>query len=336
MAELDAAIDRFRAAVIRQDAIARQRLIQAYADALRRLRPLIELVELELLALDDVSPWRIFQLERWRILETQLYEEIAAIGRIENLHLTESQRRLVAMAGEHSRALALVQVAPADVARIAQGWVQVSPYAVESLIGATVDGAPLQRLFDAIGPDVANMARRMLSDAIALGQHPRIVANALTAATDQAFARTYTIARTEMLRAYRTAAIRTYQENTDILDGWIWVAAKSARSCAACLALDGQIFPLEERFMRQHVNCRCSCVASVSGVPWQRETGSEWLAKQPADVQDEVLGKRGGEAYRAGQVNLDDFIRQDVSAIWGPSYRDGGIGWARQQARNAA
>lgn len=332
MSELDAAIDRFRAAVLREDAIARQRLIQAYADALRRLRPLIELVELDLLSLAEVTPYRIFQLDRWRDLERQLFEEIARIGRIETLNLTEAQRQLVAMAADHSRALALVQAAPVDVARLSFNWVQLPANAVEALIGATVDGAPLMQLFERMGAGTTDLARGILTDAMALGQHPRIVANALSAVTDQMFARTYTIARTEMLRAYRTASIRNYAANSDILDGWVWVAAKSKRTCAACLALDGRVFPLEERFMRQHVNCRCSCVASVRGVPWQRETGSEWLAKQPKGVQDAVLGKKGGEAYRAGDVELGDFIRRDASAVWGPSYRDGGVTWAKAQA----
>lgn len=332
MSELDAAIDRFRAAVLREDAIARQRLIQAYADALRRLRPLIELVELDLLSLAEVTPYRIFQLDRWRELERQLFEEIARIGRIETLNLTEAQRQLVAMAADHSRALALVQAAPVDVARLSFNWVQLPANAVEALIGATVDGAPLMQLFERMGASTTDLARGILTDAMALGQHPRIVANALSAVTDQMFARTYTIARTEMLRAYRTASIRNYAANSDILDGWVWVAAKSKRTCAACLALDGRVFPLEERFMRQHVNCRCSCVASVRGVPWQRETGSEWLAKQPKGVQDAVLGKKGGEAYRAGDVELGDFIRRDASAVWGPSYRDGGVMWAKAQA----
>ncbi len=47
------------------------------------------------------------------------------------------------------------------------------------------------------------------------------------------------ISRTEMLRAYREATRRNYQANGDIVAGWRWLCAKQARTCAACLAMDG-------------------------------------------------------------------------------------------------
>ena len=62
------------------------------------------------------------------------------------------------------------------------------------------------------------------------------------------------------------------------------------------------------------------------------ETGAEWMAKQPNAVQDRVLGKAGGEAYRNGEVSLNDFVKVNESAEWGTSITDGGVGWARLNA----
>lgn len=333
---LEIAIDQFRSQVLARDAIARERLIQAYADAMRRLQSLVELTQVDIDKLiaegKAVSPYKIFQLDRWQELERQLQDELATVGRWAEIETTAAQRSLVAMSPEHARQLALVQ--QQNQAGILKAWANVPPNAIADLIGTTVNGAPLATLFDMIGPGAVDIARESMTSALALGQHPRIVANVFRDVLGQSFTRSYTIARTEMLRAYRSAAIREYQANADILDGWVWVAAHSDRTCAACLALDGRVFPLEERFMRQHVNCRCSAAPSIAGSPWERENGKDWLKKQSADRQDRILGKSGGEAFRAGEVELDDFVREDFSRVWGASYRDGGIGWAKEKAAN--
>src|SRR5262249_28228390 len=39
------------------------------------------------------------------------------------------------------------------------------------------------------------------------------------------------IARTETIRAYRETSHRTYQENSDVLEGWIWLSALNWRTC---------------------------------------------------------------------------------------------------------
>lgn len=40
----------------------------------------------------------------------------------------------------------------------------------------------------------------------------------------------------------------------------------------------------------------------------QRQTGEEWLREQPPEIQDKILGKAGGKAWRAGRVQLGDVV----------------------------
>jgi hypothetical protein len=47
------------------------------------------------------------------------------------------------------------------------------------------------------------------------------------------------VARTELLRVYRTVMIRECQANDDLLIGWEWLAALQPQTCPVCLALDG-------------------------------------------------------------------------------------------------
>jgi len=63
-----------------------------------------------------------------------------------------------------------------------------------------------------------------------------------------------------------------------------------------------------------------------------RESGSEWLARQDATVQDGIIGQRAGEAFRNGEVELRDFAKLQPSAEWGDAYVAGSFKYAQEQA----
>jgi SPP1 gp7 family putative phage head morphogenesis protein len=129
--------------------------------------------------------------------------------------------------------------------------------------------------------------------------------------------RSLTIARTETLRAYREASRLTYEQNADVVQSYVWVAALSRRTCAACLALHGQEFPLAEPF-GTHPNCRCTLVPRLRGEANPvEETGEDWLSRQPAATAEVVLGRTGAAAWQEGAVGLSDFVGERQSAGYG-------------------
>jgi len=125
-----------------------------------------------------------------------------------------------------------------------------------------------------------------------------------------------TIARTEMLRAYREGTRRRYAEAG--VKEWIWLSAQDLRTCPACLALHGRRFKVDEP-QRGHPNCRCTMVPAIPGVDYGIESGEAWLRRQPLEVQEAILGKTGGALYRAGIVQLKDFAKfreDDLGGMW--------------------
>lgn len=115
--------------------------------------------------------------------------------------------------------------------------------------------SPLKALFDEIGPQAAFKAREVFAQAIAEGWNPRKTGRALANQMEGlAKRRAVLIARTEQIRAYRTANRDVYARNADVLQGWRWTAAKTPATCAMCLALDGEIFPVEET-LSSHPAC---------------------------------------------------------------------------------
>lgn len=63
------------------------------------------------------------------------------------------------------------------------------------------------------------------------------------------------------------------------------------------------------------------------------QTGPEWFAQQPADVQRQILGNGAYEAYRRGEIQLQDMATRTESERWGGSVRRSTLTEARANAR---
>ncbi|MEQ1761550.1 MAG: phage minor head protein [Pyrinomonadaceae bacterium] len=179
--------------------------------------------------------------------------------------------------------------------------------------------SPLKALFDEIGPTATVKAREIFAQGIAEGWNPRKMGRILAGEVeDLTKRRAVLIARTEQIRAYRMANRDVYKRNSDVLRGWRWMAAKTPATCAMCLALDGEIFPVEET-LSSHPACRCSMLPLPNtdfGGP-QPASGADYFDKLSEAEQDRTLGKGKGKMYREGKITLKDNVRFRDHADWG-------------------
>lgn len=193
--------------------------------------------------------------------------------------------------------------------------------------------SPLKVLFDEIGPTAAVKAREVFAQGIAEGWNPRkmgrVLANEIEGLSKR---RAVLIARTEQIRSYRTANRDVYKRNGDVLRGWRWTAAKTPATCAMCLALDGEVFPVEET-LSSHPACRCSMVPLPNtdfGGP-QPTSGEDYFAKLPEADQDRVLGKSKAKMYREGKITLKDNVDFVDSPEWGRQPKPRTLSWLRDR-----
>ncbi len=212
-----------------------------------------------------------------------------------------------------------------------------SPLAIQALVGATQSNTPLAALFNGFGAEAANGAKTALISGVTLGYNPRQIAPSIQDALNISRYRALTIARTETLRSYRDANQATFQANSDVVDQWRWTCSLSSRTCAACLAMDGELFPLDES-MDSHPNCRCTMTPVTKGwddilsplgidtsdIPdtnpaQDMQTGSEWFDNQSADVQRQILGNAKYDAWANGDFTLDDIVGTNDDPDWGKS-----------------
>ena len=232
--------------------------------------------------------------------------------------ITETQRAAVAAA--HSEARQLTQAALRD-AGVTTGAdvVRLPLAAMQDLIGVLGDGSPLRGLLNRLGQQAAQDVGDALTHAVTVGRNPRRTARDIRDALGGDLNRALTIARTEQMRAYRSASLRNYQANSDILRGWQWRATPSRRTCPVCLAMDGTEHGLDDPFA-SHQCCRCCPVPLLRDRETPpRETGAEWFANQDAATQRAMLGPGKQQLYAEGKLTLADLVGERHDPTWGKS-----------------
>lgn len=334
--DLERASQRFRSQLLRKDAAAANAMVQAYGGAWQRIRERLDGLTTQIdearKSGQPVSMSWLFQQRRLQSLQEQTEAELRQFSGFAETAVRNQQREAVHAAERNALELvqeALVEAPATLTLRLATSWSHLPSAAVEDLVGFASDGSPLKDLFDSFGPEGSQAVRRALINGVATGQGPRQIARQVRDDLGIQLTRALTISRTETLRSYREASRRSYQANDDVVEGWTWLAGLSGRTCASCLAMNGTVHPLSEG-LDSHPNCRCAMVPRTkswdellgedSGVPDTRPeiaSGEAWFERQPAAVQEEVLGKAGAEAYRKGAVTLPDFVGVKESRRWG-------------------
>jgi SPP1 gp7 family putative phage head morphogenesis protein len=137
------------------------------------------------------------------------------------------------------------------------------------------------------------------------------------------------IVRTSISDIVNRASEAVYEANRDVVKGVQIVATLDTRTTDICIHYDGQVFDVSQGPRPPfHYGCRTRTVpvlrswralgirarelepgtrASMDGQVSEKLTYNAWLKKQPAAVQDEVLGTTRGRLYREGKVKIDRF-----------------------------
>lgn len=176
--------------------------------------------------------------------------------------------------------------------------------------------------------------RRELMRTIATGDNPKVAARRMVAHTRDVFnggrSRALTIARTEILDAYRRAGAQARTANPDVVDGWQWSCDFSARTCPACLSMHGERFPADVAGPEGHQNCRCAAVPvtktwrelgiDLDEPPSALPDANEWFESQGEATQRRVLGPSRFEAWKSGDYPMDKWAQRRHTDGWRDSF----------------
>lgn len=89
-----------------------------------------------------------------------------------------------------------------------------------------------------------------------------------------------------------------------------FLAVLDSRTTLTCASLNGQTFPLEKfPWPPRHINCRSTSIPVPKGIPKiEAPSYSDWLKRQPEEVQSDILGVRKATLFRSGKLTLDRFV----------------------------
>lgn len=257
---------------------------------------------------------RQFQLDRFASLLRQVRNELDRYTDYAAPLITDRQREYAATGIDHA---ADAINAVGEQAGITIRFDRLPVGAVENLAGLAGDGSPLRALLQgSFGVGAEGMFSQLIAG-VALGRNPRVVARMMVRdGLSQSLTRMMLIARTEQLRVYRESSRQTYI-NSGVVERYKRLAAKSRRTCAACLMADGQIYELDEPF-DEHPNGRCQLVPVVTGLPPVRWTeGRDWFVTQSPEIQQSILGPGRFDAWRNGAFDLDQLVSRRENPVWG-------------------
>lgn len=329
-------IKRYREALAHHEAKAVQALEAGYRHTLAAVQPRLDKLYREIAEKqkegEQIPLHWLYEEHRLETLKRLITNQVNAYGGQAQLATGQLQHTGVAL-GTDAAQEQMEALVPAG---IEWSFGLPSPQAIADLVGATQAGSPLADLFAGFGEKAAADVTGVLMRGISLGEGPQAVARDIARVLDEPRQRAVTIARTEMNRAYRGAALENYRANDDVVQGWIWVCSLSRSSCAACVAMHGTHHSLEEE-LDDHVSGACAAVPETKS--WadilgpdvdtsdledtrpQFQSGEDWLSGQSEETQRSILGAKY-QGWSDGHFSLSDVVGHTHSEKWGRSIKE--------------
>jgi hypothetical protein len=136
------------------------------------------------------------------------------------------------------------------------------------------------------------------------------------------------LVRTMTNHVASTARMQTLKANDDILKGKRRIATLDGKTTPFCRSIDNQVVPLDAPSPPFHWSCRTSEIPVLKDefareIPGStrpsigpdgvelvssKTTYQDWLARQPAAFQQDVLGPNRYALFSKGELTLDKFV----------------------------
>lgn len=244
---------------------------------------------------------RALQADGWTVLRSRLNTDLDALAgaeldfaeRLVRLGSTAASVDAIATAPSTAQVIAAVNSRPFQ-GRFLRDWLSEAEEGAAKRVRETVRQGFIE------GRSVAEIAR-LIRGTRALQYRDGILEISRRGAE--------AMVRTAVTHVSAVASQETYAAMGDLVVGVEWVSTLDGRTTVICAGRDGKVYPLDSGPRPPaHVNCRSTTIPRIRGVePVERQTYAEWLRKQPAEVQDDILGVAKAKLFRAGKLTLDRF-----------------------------
>lgn len=270
-----------------------------------------------------------FRRER---LEALLFDvnqlEIAAFGEIKSVNLAAAKDFAAQEAGFTGRMIDRSTKRGVDyvLPSVGQLGTAVMLAPMDAKLGAskiTIDDALTH-----FGKKKAREITQIINDGVVLGSTTPEISNSVSELMGvRQNHQVDALSRTVINHASSVARKEVYAANSDILDGYEWVATLDSRTSFICGGRDGKVFQPGGPMPPAHWNCRSTTIPVVkdeftqvkltgsrpqkgdsTGQISAKSTYGGWLRKQSKAFQDEALGPERARLFRTGKFTVDKFV----------------------------
>ena len=304
----------FDAALARKDAVALNRLIKAYGGLYTRLRDKIDALTLQIGA-EEMTRGQVTQLERYKSLVRQVENELDDFSGYLKTELRDVSLSGIASGTKAARGL-VGAVVGAD-SGIMAGFNVLPTKTIERLLGFLDPEGPLYKRIDKLAGYNAKRVADAILEGVGLGHNPRKIAAAIKHEMGGGLTDALRMTRTAQIYSYREATRANYIVNSDVVGGWIWVAAiAQSRTCLSCISQHGTKHPLTET-LQDHYNGRCAMIPAVVGAENPiTQMGEDYFNSLPEAQQRQMMGNRY-DMWKKGEFSFGDLSKVSKDEVYG-------------------
>ena len=194
----------------------------------------------------------------------------------------------------------------------------VDPEQLRALVNYLDPGKPLYNRLQQFSTVNAEYISQMILEGVRGGYNPATIARSIRDAYGMGLTDAMRMMRTVQIYSYRDASHINYQNNRDVVDGWIWYAKLDGLTCMSCVAQHGTFHSVDER-LNDHHNGRCVAVPVTRlSDPFIKEgDGKSWFEQQPEDVQKQMMGAGKYDAWKAGKFDISQLSKENENDVFG-------------------
>ena len=194
----------------------------------------------------------------------------------------------------------------------------VDPEQLRALVNYLDPGKPLYNRLQQFSTVNAEYISQMILEGVRGGYNPATIARSIRDAYGMGLTDAMRMMRTVQIYSYRDASHLNYQNNRDVVDGWIWYAKLDGLTCMSCVAQHGTFHSVDER-LNDHHNGRCVAVPVTRlSDPFIKEgDGKSWFEQQPEDVQKQMMGAGKYDAWKAGKFDISQLSKENENDVFG-------------------
>lgn len=173
-----------------------------------------------------------------------------------------------------------------------------------------MDGAPLSDWLTTLDTAARRRLDRSLTISWTEGESLDRAVKRMRETVDISRRGAQTLVRTANTHITNAVQQASAEANADIVAEVEWRSVLDSRTTPTCQALSGNRFPINSGPRPpRHAGCRSIVIEVLKDFPPpKRETYAEWLKRQSAEVQDEILGPERGKLLRSNRYTVGDFV----------------------------